>query len=264
MYVKYTQTGTAATHGNATFIIKYMRSRELNERASEPPPGHLAGALIRRPPSFIWRYRCKIGLVDCPTLFWARPGRAHGVRRPRPCAAAAPRGIEILLITGRGCPILPDARNWCVAQALAADCDKVWFVDADIAWEDSIDDAINMLLAPVDIVCGVHQARNPKWNDPARLVVSWKKLPPTGRPGDGPVGGRARCDGFRRHRPQRVRPPRRGGHRQALSAQWHDHSGGVSEVVPQLFLAEPGPGDAAGRDGGRARGARRAGAVSRD
>jgi hypothetical protein len=91
---------------------------------------------------------------------------------------AAARGIEILLITGRGCPILPDARNWCVAQALANDCDKVWFVDADIAWDGCVDDVINMLLAPVDIVCGVHQARNPRWNDPARLVVRWKKLPP--------------------------------------------------------------------------------------
>jgi hypothetical protein len=95
---------------------------------------------------------------------------------------AAARGIEILLITGRGCPILPDARNWCVAQALAAGCDKIWFVDADIAWEHSIDDAINMLLAPVDIVCGVHQARNLKWNDPARLVVRWKQLPPVEDP----------------------------------------------------------------------------------
>lgn len=93
-------------------------------------------------------------------------------------SAAAQRGIEILLITGRGCPILPDARNWCVAQALAADCDKIWFVDADIAWDGCVNDVINMLLAPVDIVCGVHQARNLRWNDPARLVVRWKKLPP--------------------------------------------------------------------------------------
>jgi hypothetical protein len=100
-------------------------------------------------------------------------------------SAAAQRGIEILLITGRGCPILPDARNWCVAQARANGCHKVWFADDDIAWENSIDDVINMLLAPVDIVCGVHQARNPKWNDPARMVVRWKELPPREDPETG-------------------------------------------------------------------------------
>jgi hypothetical protein len=36
-----------------------------------------------------------------------------------------------------------------------------------------------------DIVCAVHQARNPKWNDPARLVVRWKHLPPREDPETG-------------------------------------------------------------------------------
>jgi hypothetical protein len=118
----------------------------------------------------------RIGLC-CPT-YSGRVQDALMASVVKTMGAAAARGIEILLITGRGCPILPDARNWCVAQALAASCDKIWFVDADISWEDSVDDAINMLLAPVDIVCGVHQARNPKWNEPARLVVRWKDIPP--------------------------------------------------------------------------------------
>jgi hypothetical protein len=98
---------------------------------------------------------------------------------------AADKGVEIMLLTGRGSPVLPDVRNWCVAMSLAAKCDKIWFVDSDIAWENCVPDVLNMLLAPVEIVAGVHQKRNPNWNDPAELVVQWDHIPPAADPETG-------------------------------------------------------------------------------
>lgn len=91
---------------------------------------------------------------------------------------AAENGIEITLLTGRGSPVLPDVRNWCVAMSLAANCDKIWFVDSDIAWENCVPEVLNMLISPVEIVAGVHQKRNSTWNEAADLVVQWDQLPP--------------------------------------------------------------------------------------
>lgn len=114
----------------------------------------------------------------CVPCYDGRVHDAHMASVVKTMRAAALRGIEIMLITGRGSPVLPDVRNWSVAMALAAGCDKVWFVDSDIAWEESIDATLNMLCAPVDIVCGVHQKRNPTWNGPPELVVQWDQIPP--------------------------------------------------------------------------------------
>lgn len=118
----------------------------------------------------------KIGL--CVPAYDGRVHDSHSVSVVRTMMKARERGIDIHMIGGRGSPVLPDVRNWCVAQALAAGCDKVWFVDSDISWETCIDEALNMISAPVDIVAGVHQKRNVTWHDPAKLVVGWKKIPP--------------------------------------------------------------------------------------
>lgn len=121
----------------------------------------------------------------CVPCYDGRVHDAHMASVLKTFRLAAARGIEILLITGRGSPILPDIRNWCVAMALTAGCDKVWFVDSDIGWENSIEAALNMITAPVDIVCGVHQKRNTTWNAPAELVVRWGQIPPPEDPETG-------------------------------------------------------------------------------
>jgi len=121
----------------------------------------------------------------CVPCYDGRVHDAHMSSVVKTMRLAAVEGIEIMLITGRGSPILPDARNWCVAMALAADCDKVWFVDSDIAWEGCVPEVLNMLRAPVDIVCGVHQKRNTMWNSPAELVVQWAQIPPVEDPESG-------------------------------------------------------------------------------
>ncbi len=87
-------------------------------------------------------------------------------------------GIDLIPMYTRGCAVLPDVRNFLVAKALAAGCDKVWFVDSDISWMKSIPEALNMVLCPADIVAGLHQRKNSKWNGAASLVASWKTLPP--------------------------------------------------------------------------------------
>ena len=114
----------------------------------------------------------------CVPCYDGRVHDAHMASVVKTMRLASQQGVEILLITGRGSPILPDARNWCVAMALAADCDKVWFVDSDIGWEACVPEVLNMLRAPVDIVAGVHQKRNTTWNSPAELVVQWDTIPP--------------------------------------------------------------------------------------
>jgi len=114
----------------------------------------------------------------CVPCYDGRVHDAHMASVIKTMRLAAQQGLEIMMITGRGSPILPDVRNWCVAMALAADCDKVWFVDSDIAWESCVPEVLNMLRAPADIVCGVHQKRNTTWNSPAELVVRWSHIPP--------------------------------------------------------------------------------------
>jgi hypothetical protein len=118
----------------------------------------------------------KIGL--CIACYDGRVADATMTSIARTKQLAAAKGIEIFEIIGRGNPVLPDVRNWCVAQALAAGCHKVWFVDSDIAWDNCVPDVLNMLIAPADIIAGVYQARNNLWNDPARMVVQWDKIPP--------------------------------------------------------------------------------------
>jgi len=108
-------------------------------------------------------------------------GRVHDATMSsvaRTMQEAQRKGITISLIMGRGNAVLPHVRNWLVSQAMLKGCDKIWFVDSDMAWDGCIPDVLNMLAAPVDVVAGVHQARNPRWNDPARLVVKWDKIPP--------------------------------------------------------------------------------------
>ncbi len=114
----------------------------------------------------------------CVPCYDGRVHDAHMASVVKTMRLASEQGMEILLITGRGSPILPDIRNWCVAMALAADCDKVWFVDSDISWESCVPEVLNMLRAPVDMVCGVHQKRNTTWNAAAELVVQWQTIPP--------------------------------------------------------------------------------------
>jgi hypothetical protein len=114
----------------------------------------------------------------CTPAYDGRVHDAHMASVVKTMRLAAQQGLEIMLLTGRGSPILPDIRNWCVAMALAANCDKVWFVDSDIAWENCVPEVLNMLRAPVDIVAGVHQKRNTTWNAPAELVVQWGQIPP--------------------------------------------------------------------------------------
>lgn len=96
----------------------------------------------------------------------------------RTMVEATRAGIEIMLIKGRGNAVLPHVRNWLVSQAMVAGCDKIWFVDSDIAWDKCIPETLNMLRAPVDVVAGVHQRRNVFWNDPPELVVKWERIPP--------------------------------------------------------------------------------------
>lgn len=86
-------------------------------------------------------------------------------------------GVKCQVFMARGHSILPDARNWLVAQALAWGADKVFFVDSDIAWEDARP-ILNMLLCPAPIVGGIYQGRNVRWNDPPRFVVRWGQMPP--------------------------------------------------------------------------------------
>ena len=114
----------------------------------------------------------------CIPCYDGRVHDAHMLSVVKTMRLARDADIEIMTITGRGNAILPEVRNWCVAQALQNKCDKVWFVDSDIAWDQCAEAAINMLLAPVDIVAGVHQKRNSFWNEKATLVVKWKKIPP--------------------------------------------------------------------------------------
>jgi hypothetical protein len=119
----------------------------------------------------------KIGL--CLPSYDGRVHDAHMVSVHRSMLLAASQGVEIMHIIGRGSPILPDTRNWLVAHALEAGCDKIWFVDSDISWETCVPEALNMLRAPVDIVAGVHQKKNSLWNEqPARMVVGWGQVPP--------------------------------------------------------------------------------------
>jgi len=125
----------------------------------------------------------RIGL--CTPAYKGTVSDAYATAMARTMVEAAARGIEIVEIKGRGMPVIHHARNWCVAQAFELGCDKVWFVDDDIAWKDCVPEALNMLRAPVDIVAGVHQGRNTFWNDPARLVVQWDKLPPEEDPETG-------------------------------------------------------------------------------
>lgn len=118
----------------------------------------------------------------------AYDGRVHDqtmISVSKAMRMAREAGIDILLLTARGNAILPEVRNWCVAQAIQNECDKVWFVDSDIAWDHSAEDAINMLVAPVDIVAAVHQKRNSFWNDKATMVVKWKDIPPKSDPETG-------------------------------------------------------------------------------
>jgi hypothetical protein len=129
------------------------------------------------------RGRMKVGL--CIPCYEAKVSDSTMSSVARTMVLAAEQDIEIMLIVGRGNPVLPDVRNWCVAQALALGCDKVWFVDSDIAWDASVPQVLNMLRAPVDIVAAVHQARNVRWNDPARMVVYWDKIPPELEPKSG-------------------------------------------------------------------------------
>lgn len=129
-------------------------------------------------PPFVLAAGLAVKVALCTPCYDGRVHDAHMVSVSQTMMAGAARGIEIVHILGRGSPVLPDVRNWCVAQALSARCDKIWFVDSDIAWQSSISETLNMLLAPVDIVCGVHQKRNSLWNDPPDLVVRWKQIPP--------------------------------------------------------------------------------------
>jgi hypothetical protein len=129
------------------------------------------------------RGRMKVGL--CIPCYEAKVSDATMSSVARTMVLAAEQDIEVMLIVGRGNPVLPDVRNWCVGQALALGCDKIWFVDADISWDASVPEALNMLRAPADIVAAVHQARNTRWNDPARMVVYWEKIPPEIEPKSG-------------------------------------------------------------------------------
>lgn len=121
----------------------------------------------------------------CIPCYDGRVHDAHMLSVVKTMRLARDAGIEIMTITGRGNAILPEVRNWCVAQALLNECDKVWFVDSDIAWDQCAEDVINMLVAPVDIVAGVHQKRNSFWNEKASLVVKWKNIPPDKDPETG-------------------------------------------------------------------------------
>mgnify|MGYP000865975114 CR=1 FL=1 len=114
----------------------------------------------------------------CVPAYDGRVHDEHANSIAHTMANAHKYGIEIKLMIGRGCPVLPDVRNYLVAKALSEGCDKVWFVDSDIAWTNSIHEALNMLKAPGDIVAAVHQRKNGTWNGPANLVVQWGKMPP--------------------------------------------------------------------------------------
>lgn len=125
----------------------------------------------------------KVGL--CVPAYDGRVHDAFMTSLVRTFDLAAEQGVEMKLVIGRGSPILPDVRNWCVAQALADGCDKIWFVDSDMGWDNCVPEVMNMLRAPVDIVAGVHQKRNKKWNDNADLCVNWKNIPPDRDPKSG-------------------------------------------------------------------------------
>ena len=113
----------------------------------------------------------------CVPAYDGRVHDAHSNAMINMATHCSARGVELVFISCRGCPILTDARNFLVAQALYQGCEKIWFVDSDIAWNEC-DALFNMLMSPADIIAGAHQARNVHWNDPPRMVVRWAKIPP--------------------------------------------------------------------------------------
>lgn len=99
----------------------------------------------------------------------------HAILKLWPYAAA--KGVELEYLAARGCAILPDVRNFLVAQAFKNKCDKVLFLDSDISIGDP-EVFLNFLMSPVPIVAGVPQGRNSTWNAEPRLIVRWDKIPP--------------------------------------------------------------------------------------
>lgn len=81
--------------------------------------------------------------------------------------AASIVGIELQIAFVPGCSLITHARNQAVADFLASDCDRMVFLDSDIAWEPG--ELLKIASHPVDFVGGAYRFKSPDEGYP----VAW-------------------------------------------------------------------------------------------
>lgn len=87
--------------------------------------------------------------------------------------AAALLGLDLQVALLPGCSLITLARNQLAADFLASACDRLMFVDGDVAWEPG--DLIKTAMRPVDVVGGAYRYKKPEegypvqWLDRAEL-----------------------------------------------------------------------------------------------
>lgn len=105
-------------------------------------------------------------LALCTPMYDGRCHEDHARSVSRGVRVLEYAGWKVVRPTMSGCPILPRARNACVAEALAMDAQQIVFIDSDVGFPT------NVLLAlceeaHLDVIVGAApQRRNTRWNSP--------------------------------------------------------------------------------------------------
>ena len=85
---------------------------------------------------------------------------------------ARKKGHTLIFLTAPGNANLPKVRNVLAATALANDCDAVFMIDADIAWND--DDFFKMLNHGVALVAAAPAKRHNRWDETPAAVAKFQ------------------------------------------------------------------------------------------
>lgn len=86
-------------------------------------------------------------------------------------AGAGLAGVEMRTAFLSGCSLITHARNQICADFLASDCDKLVFIDSDVAWE--LGSLLKLAGHDVDVVGGAYRLKDPEEAYP----VTWTSDP---------------------------------------------------------------------------------------
>ncbi len=82
----------------------------------------------------------------------------------------AVQNTEVIFLTDVGSSLIHMARNSLVARAMAAGCDKLFFIDDDVSWP--INAFERVALAPATVCAGVYQKKMHSPNGRVEMAVS--------------------------------------------------------------------------------------------